>query len=102
MEICSTGRINLPGEPPTGNWSAWNELDRRIQFIKLPDRCEITIYTLAGDVVRTLYHNDQPRGFCDWNLTSSMGQAVSSGLYLFSVKDQTTGELQVGKFVIIK
>jgi hypothetical protein len=78
------------------------EQDRRIQFINLPERCEIRIYTLAGDLVNTLHHDDPNRGFEDWNLTSSVGQAISSGIYLFSVEDLKNGEVQVGKFVVIK
>jgi hypothetical protein len=89
-------------ETPTGKWKIWYENDRRIQFIDLPERCEIKIYTLAGDIVITLYHDDSTKGFHDWNLTSTIGQAVSSGIYLFSVHDKKSGQVQVGKFVIIR
>ena len=41
-------------------------------------------------------------GYEDWNLTSSIGQAISSGIYLFTVEDVANGKVQVGKFVIIK
>jgi hypothetical protein len=68
----------------------------------LPVECEIKIYTLAGDLVDTIYHNDPVEGFEGWNLTSSIGQAVASGIYLFSVKDLRNGNAQVGKFVILK
>jgi len=80
----------------------WLEQDRRIQFINLPNPCEIRVYTLAGDLVRTIYHDDPARGFADWNLTSMVGQTVASGIYLFSVEDKKNGKVQVGKFVIIK
>lgn len=80
----------------------WMEQDRRILFINLPVECEIKIYTLAGDLVDTIYHNDPVEGFEGWNLTSSIGQAVASGIYLFSVKDLRNGNAQVGKFVILK
>ena len=78
------------------------EQDRRIQFINLPAQCQIKIYTLAGDLVNTLDHTDATRGYEDWNLTSSIGQAISSGIYLFTVEDMTNAKVQVGKFVIIK
>jgi hypothetical protein len=78
------------------------EQDRRIQFINLPTQCQIKIYTLAGDLVTTLDHHDAARGYEDWNLTSSIGQAISSGIYLFTVEDVTNAKVQVGKFVIIK
>jgi hypothetical protein len=89
-------------ETPTGKWKTWFENDRRIQFINLPERCEIKIYTLAGDIIITLHHDDPIKGFHDWNLTSYIGLAVSSGIYLFTVQDQKTGEVQTGKFVILR
>ncbi|OPX35431.1 hypothetical protein B1H10_01265 [candidate division KSB1 bacterium 4484_188] len=95
-------QYNPPWERPDPSRGRWLEQDRRVQFINLPARCEIRIYTLAGDLVRTLFHNNPIRGFEDWNLTSDVGQAVSSGIYLFTVKNETTAEVQTGKFVIIK
>jgi len=91
-----------PWERPQGNRPWWMEQDRRIQFINLPANCQIKIYTLAGDLVATLNHTDAARGYEDWNLTSSIGQAISSGLYLFTVEDLNNSQVQVGKFVIIK
>ena len=79
----------------------WMEQDRRVQFINLPSPSTIIIYTLSGDEIRTLNHDDPERGFVDWNLTSNVGQTISSGLYMFSVQD-SKGEVQIGKFVIIK
>jgi hypothetical protein len=93
---------NPPWERPDPSRDLWLEQDRRIQFINLPARCEIKIYTLSGDLVATLRHNSHDRGFEDWNLTSNIGQAVASGIYLFTVEDNNTGNVQVGKFIIIK
>ncbi|MCK4577645.1 MAG: hypothetical protein KAU50_02570 [Candidatus Marinimicrobia bacterium] len=81
---------------------SWMEQDRRIQFINLPANCEIRIYTLAGDLIKVLRHNDPNLGYEDWNLTSTPGQAISSGIYLYVVNDTRTDEVQVGKFVVIK
>jgi hypothetical protein len=94
--------FNPPWERPTGNRTTWIENDRRMQFINLPERCEIKIFTLAGDLVRTMHHDDPSSSYQDWNLTSYVNQAVASGIYLFTVQDERTGEVQVGKFVIIK
>jgi hypothetical protein len=83
--------------------SVW---DKRLNFINLPPRCTIRIYTLDGDLVRTLEHDTQEGDldatYAYWNLVSRNTQAVVSGIYLFSVKDKDTGETQIGKFVIIK
>ena len=93
---------NPPWEKMGGSRGRWMEQDRRIQFINLPDQCEIKIYSLAGDLVNTIRHNNPTQGYEDWNLTSDVGQAISSGIYLFTVEDNNTGKVQVGKFVIIK
>lgn len=92
---------NPQWEKPRGR-QRWLEQDRRIQFINLPTKCEIKIYTIAGDLVATLKHNDPNLGYEDWNLTSSIGQAIASGIYLFTVEDLLNGKVQTGKFVIIK
>jgi hypothetical protein len=87
-------------EPGTGNF------DRRINFINLPPKCTIRIYTLDGDLVRTIEHNkdefDPNASYDYWDLISRNTQAVVSGIYLYSVEDKQTGKNQIGKFVIIK
>lgn len=95
---------NPPWEKPPASRNFWMEQDRRVQFINLPRKCEIKIYTSAGKLVKTIDHNAMGTtiGYHDWNLTSSVGQAISSGIYLFTVEDRNNGEVQVGKFVIIK
>ncbi|RKY53619.1 MAG: hypothetical protein DRP92_03075 [Candidatus Neomarinimicrobiota bacterium] len=92
---------NPPWEKPSGTRKRWMEQDRRVQFINLPRNCEIKIYTLSGDLVYTHRH-DGSAGYWDWNLTSNVGQAIASGIYLFTVKDEISGKMQVGKFVVIK
>lgn len=82
--------------------ATWLEQDRRIQFINVPSPSKIIIYTLSGDLVRTLFHNDDQKGYIDWNLTSNVGQTIASGIYLFTAESQSTGNIQVGKFVIVK
>ena len=93
---------NPPWEKPQSTRPWWMEQDRRIQFTNLPERCEIKIYALAGDLVNTIHHDNPNKGFEDWNLTSNVGQAVASGIYLFTVEDKANGKVQIGKFVIIK
>jgi hypothetical protein len=94
--------FNPPWEKSDPSRNIWLEQDRRILFINLPEKCEIKVYSLAGDLVATLFHDDPVEGYEPWNLTSSVGQAIASGIYLFSVKNRRSGEVQVGKFVIVK
>jgi len=80
--------------------------DKRLRFINLPPKCTIRIYTLDGDLVRTLQHDqegdDLNATYHYWDLVSRNTQAVVSGIYLYTVEDKETDEVQVGKFVVIK
>jgi len=84
--------------------SQLQERDRRIHFINLPEDATIRIYTLDGDLVRTLNHPDPNLSTysseISWDLISRNTQAVTSGIYLYRV-DSKLGS-QVGKIVIIK
>ena len=85
---------------------------RKIAFLNIPERCVIRIYTLAGDLCKTITHNgysdsDTPYWYgkngAYWNLINENRQAVMSGIYLFSVQDVDNKKDDfVGKFVIIK
>jgi len=74
----------------------------RVEFVGLPDMaCDIRIYTLAGDLVRTLHHEPAgSRGSLSWNLLSRNGQDVASGVYVYAVT--CAGETLVGRCAIIR
>lgn len=95
---------------------------RKIYFYNLPSKCEITIYTLAGDIVKRIEHNDLNTssdlrwfqtyasdgkqqfsgGERAWDLITDSDQAIATGLYLFTVKNHKNGYIKKGKFLIIK
>ena len=75
--------------------------NRAIDFVNVPDKSTIRIFTLDGDLVHTLKHNDPFYSRVRWDLFSRTGRAISSGLYIFSV-ETINGDRQVGRFVIIK
>ncbi len=105
-------------------WDGGSERTRKIYFYNLPARCEIKIYTLAGDVVANLSHDGStydgsniewftrygasqyPLQFSGgehaWDLITKFDQAIATGLYLFSVKDNDSGDVKTGKFLVIK
>ncbi|MFZ1080308.1 MAG: hypothetical protein WAO19_00105 [Candidatus Kryptoniota bacterium] len=104
-------------------WDGTGERERKIYFYNLPARCEIRIYTIAGDIVATLEHNAatyngsdiqwfqqydsdnkqiMPGGLHAWDLISDADQAIATGLYLFTVKDLANGNIERGKFLVIK
>ena len=90
-----------------------------IWFRGLPKKAEIRIFSLAGDLVNVIQHDDLYRG-ADisniderknpvmsggehaWDLVTMHDQATASGLYLFTVEDKSTGIIKEGKFLIIK
>jgi hypothetical protein len=103
-------------------------LSRRIEFVNLPDRCTIRIFTLSGNLVNVLNHAganrfgwgnftdvdrikpdnsaevftgyDNHSGTEPWNLRNRFGQTVASGLYFYHVTD-SRGKTQTGRFYII-
>jgi hypothetical protein len=84
--------------------SRWDENKRLVKFINLPERCTIKIYSLAGDLVRTVEHDGGggafPRGDRDVPLLSESNRALASGIYIFTVESSVG--MQTGKFVIIR
>ena len=75
-----------------------------IYFANLPHQCTISIYTLDGDLIRRIDH-DEPEGSGTasthrWNLISRNTQWVVSGLYYWVIESEFGS--QVGKLAIIK
>lgn len=65
---------------------AWDRPDgNEVHFINLPARAEIRIYTVAGELVRELRHDDQVRDFARWDLKNASGRDVASGIYTYRV-----------------
>jgi hypothetical protein len=105
-------------------WDGAGERNRKIYFYNLPARCEIRIYTLAGDIVADIHHDAATYDGSDigwfqqfsgtqippqfsggehaWDLITKYDQAIATGLYLYSVRDSDTGETATGKFLVIK
>jgi hypothetical protein len=71
-----------------------------LKFMYLPDRCDISIYSLSGTKVAEIKHNDGT-GIEDWNMTNLSGQDISFGVYVYVVTT-ADGDKTVGKLAIIK
>ncbi len=119
-----SAKVGVYPNPYYGNavWDGNSERLRKIYFFNLPAECEITIYTLAGDVVKRITHNQSSNGSNlrwfqnyasdgkqvmsggeePWDLITDNDQAIATGLYLFSVKDLKTGDIKTGKFLVVK
>jgi len=58
-----------------------NSLARQMRFTNLPKDCTIRIFSLTGDLVRTIPHNNG-LSFETWDLKSDQGVLVASGVYV--------------------
>lgn len=116
--------VGVYPNPYYGNaiWDGSSERLRKIYFYNLPSECDITIYTLSGDIVKRMEHSSTQNGsnirwfeqyasdnkqqFAggehSWDLITDDDQAIASGLYLFTVKNRNNGNVKTGKFLIIK
>jgi hypothetical protein len=80
-----------------------------IEFRKLPEKATIKIFSLAGDLVRTLTHEPDAQGnlfgSIEWDQTSDNGLLVAPGLYIYVVQSEsegTVGSRTTGKLMIIR
>lgn len=74
--------------------------NKLIQFVNLSQQCTIRIYTLRGDLVKTIEHSDPNSGVAFWNQINEYGQYVKSGMYFYHITNPQ-GEAKAGKFSII-
>ncbi len=141
LESSSLSTLNriIPGTPPSEEpsvevgvypnpyyanavWDGSSERLRKIYFYNLPAECEITVYTLSGDVVKRITHNEQSNGSDlrwfenyssggnqkmsggehAWDLITDNDQAIATGMYLFTVKNNRNGDIKTGKFLVVK
>jgi hypothetical protein len=78
---------------------------RDIRFTHLPPNCTIDIYTIAGDHIRTLRHDNPTFGEVHWDMLTKETLDVSYGIYIYVVKakDSKGKEIKkVGKLAIVK
>jgi len=75
---------------------------RKVDFINLPQRCTIRIFTVSGKLVRTLEHEGEiTNGTESWNLLSRDGLEIAYGIYIYHVEAPGIGT-KVGKLAVIK
>lgn len=87
----ATGYTNSPSDEPF------------VTFSNLPEEVTINIYSLSGNLIRTLDQNDKTSPvspFLNWDLQNENGIRVASGLYLAIVSSPKYGE-KILKFSII-
>ncbi len=69
-----------------------NRLDNRVRIINLPEKATVKIYTIEGNLVRTLNKNNSLVNFIDWDLKNTQNIPIASGMYLMHVEIPGVGE----------
>tara|TARA_B100000287_G_scaffold65271_1_gene56777 strand:+ start:1544 stop:3676 length:2133 start_codon:yes stop_codon:yes gene_type:complete len=100
-------------------WDGYGSRSKMIWFRNLPEKAEIRIFSLAGDLVDIIQHDESYKGSDinnidsqknplmsggehAWDMITMHDQDTGSGLYLFTVEDKKSGEIKEGKFLLIK
>jgi hypothetical protein len=78
-----------------------SEYSKRLLFTNLPTQCTIKIYTLTGEYINMVEHDNAYDDSEAWDLTTINRQEVAPGLYVFAV-ELPDGRKHVGKFAIIR
>ena len=81
--------------------SSVDEFPDEVRFTHLPPECTIDIYTLNGDHVRQLRHDNPTYGELRWDLLTTYQLRISFGIYLYVVKTPE-GDTKVGKMAVVK
>jgi hypothetical protein len=73
---------------------------QRLEFVNLPPECTIRIYTVSGNLVRVLEHNDGS-GTAVWDLRTRFNLKAASGTYYWHVTTPD-GNTKLGLLSIIQ
>lgn len=105
-DYSNTGSIDLskirtvPDPYIVANEFETSQFGKRLMFNNLPNECKISIFTIAGDFIVDIYHNDN-KGYEFWDMRTYNDQYIAYGLYVFVV-EVPDGQQHIGKFLVIK
>jgi len=73
--------------------------DTDITFTNISPLCTIKIYTLNGELVRTIEHTSGATSY-SWDVTNDRGDRLGSGVCLYLIKNNQSKKK--GKLIIIR
>jgi hypothetical protein len=80
----------------------WEGEVNKLMFTNLSERCTVRIFTVNGDLVKTL-KKDNPSAYIYWSpMLTDDNLFVAPDVYIFHVTDDDTGETAFGKFVVVR
>ena len=71
-----------------------------LQFVNIPNPCTIRIYTVRGDLVKTINVGNDVGAIVPWDQVTEYGQFVKSGIYIYHL--ESSAGTKTGKFAIIR
>jgi len=74
----------------------------QVHFKNVPQRSQLFIYTLAGDLVKEIRNDNNGPGTLSWDTRNGAGEEVASGVYIYKVADLTSGEESYGRLAVIR
>jgi hypothetical protein len=103
-------------------WDGSGVRDRMVWFTGLPSNATIRVFTISGELVKTIEHDaasysgSDTRRLADglssetvysggehaWDLITDHDQALATGMYIFSVENNETGFIKTGRLLVIK
>ncbi len=75
--------------------------EREIRFTYVPPGSKISIFTVRGELIKTLYQDNLYVGDVFWNLRTEENMDVAFGVYVYVVESSNIGT-KTGKFALIK
>ncbi len=72
---------------------------RDLRFTNLPDKCTLRIFSLSGELVKTIEKDDAAQSWITWNTLTDNSLPVASGIYIYMVTTPNGAE-KIGKMAI--
>jgi hypothetical protein len=76
-----------------------SQFSRIMRFINLPERATVRIFSLSGQLVRTLEKTDPTTSVLNWDLQTENRLPVASGVYVYHVEAPGVGTI-FGRLVV--
>jgi hypothetical protein len=103
MSVGTLSKVKVVPNPyiVASGWEVGPE--KQIQFTHLPSKATIKIFNVAGELIKTIYHDSGTalaESIETWDLLNESKQLVAAGLYFYYI-DSPIGKT-TGKFIIIQ
>jgi hypothetical protein len=97
--IMSTPVLGVSRSHPYPNPFVPSEGHTTVTFTNLPSSCTIKIFTVSGELVKTIQENSGS-GQNIWDVENDSNESLRSGVYLYVVK--SSSDTKTGKLVVIR